>query len=121
MEVYKLELLKKLIINSNSDGIVITSDRRYSKIDLNNKINTFIKFGIKVIRMNRSINKEDDNRGKQIKDYLIHTKDIVDKIIILDDNDDGISSLFDDDSINVNHYYGLNEEIYKKAINLLNM
>lgn len=41
MEVEKLKLLKKLIDDSGSSGVVITSDRRYSKVDMEDKTEAF--------------------------------------------------------------------------------
>lgn len=59
----------------------------------------------------RNIDDEDieDNRGKQIKDYINNNK--VDRFIILDDMDEGISSLFPNEYIQVNRFYGLDEEV----------
>ena len=67
-----------------------------------------------------NIDDEDDNRGKQIMDYLSSSKEDIEKIVILDDNNDGISSLFSEDFILINRFYGLNDEIYNKAIEILN-
>lgn len=41
MEVEKLKLLKKLIDDSGSSGVIITSDRRYSKVDMEDKTEAF--------------------------------------------------------------------------------
>ena len=121
MEIEKLTLLKKLIDDSNALGVVITSDRRYSNIDMKDKREAFDKYGISIIGEIRrpNIDDLDDNRGKQILDYLSSSKDDIDKIVILDDNDDGISNIFEDEFILVNHFFGLNEDIYNKAIEIL--
>ena len=121
MECEKLLLLKKLIVDSSSEGVVITSDRRYSKIDMKGKIEAFDQYEIYVVGELRKPNDEDldDNRGKQIMDYLSSSKDDIERIVILDDNDDGISSLFYEDFILVNRYYGLNDEVYHQAMEIL--
>ena len=76
------------------------------------------KFDIKLIgetRRPKEIDNDiDDNRGRQIMDYLIESKSEIEKMVILDDNDEGISNLFDEVFIKVNRFYGLNEEIYAK-------
>ena len=53
-------------------------------------------------------------------DYLVDSNEDIDSIVILDDNDDGISNLFNEEFILVNRSYGLNEEVYNKAIEILN-
>ena len=62
---------------------------------------------------------DEDNRGKQILDYIYSSNEEIEKIVILDDNDEGISNLFFDDFILVNRFYGLNDDVYLKAINIL--
>ena len=121
MEVEKLKLLKKLINESGSSGVVITSDRRYSKIDMEHKTEAFDQFEIFIVRETRKPNPDDleDNREKQIMDYLSSSKEDIDRIVILDDNDDGVSNLFEDEFILVNRFYGLNEEVYQKALEIL--
>lgn len=121
MEIEKLTLLKRLLDNTNSSGVVITSDRRFSKIDMKNKFNVFSQYQIDVLGKLRLPNDEDhqDNRGKQINDYLLNSNEEIEKIVILDDNDDGISNLFYEDFILVNKFYGLNNEIYEKALRIL--
>ena len=121
MEVEKLKLLKKLINESGSSGVVITSDRRYSKIDMEHKTKAFDQFEIFIVGETRKPNTDDleDNRGEQIMDYLSSSKEDIDRIVILDDNDDGISNLFEDEFILVNRFYGLNEEVYQKALEIL--
>ena len=121
MEIEKVELLEKLIKESESSGIVITSDRRCSEVDLNNKIEVFHKYNINVLGITRYPNEEDDedNRGKQIIDYLSSSHNEIDKIVILDDNDDGISSYFDNEFVLVNRLYGINKEIYDKVLKIL--
>ena len=122
MEIEKLELLERLIKESESSGIVITSDRRCSVVDLNNKIDAFNKYNINVLGITRYPSEEDDedNRGKQILDYLSSSQTDIDRIVILDDNDEGISNYFDEEFVLVNRLYGLNKEIYDKALKLLN-
>lgn len=121
MEIDKLILLNKLIKESSSEGIVITSDRRTSEVDMKNKLEAFNQYNIKVIGVTRNPSEEDDedNRGKQIMDYLASSKEEIDKIVILDDMDDGISDYFDEEFILVNRLFGLNEDIYNKALEIL--
>ena len=123
MEVDKLKLLKKLIDESESSGIVLTSDRRFSKPYMDQFIKALDEFEILLVGQLRRPKdyKEDplDNRGKQISDYLENSKDIIDKIVILDDNDEGLSELFHEDFVLVNKYYGLNIDIYNKALEIL--
>ena len=121
MEVEKLRLLKKLIDDSGSSGVVITSDRRYSEIDMKHKTVAFYQFEIFIVGETRRPNQDDleDNRGKQIMDYLSSSKEDIDRIVILDDNDDGISNFFEEEFILVNRFYGLNEEVFHKALNIL--
>ena len=120
MEEKKLILLKSLIDESHSAGVVITSDRRYSSIDMSDKKKAFDRFDIKVVGELRrpNIDDYDDNRGKQIKDYLIENPHI-DSFVILDDNDDGISPLFKDNFILINRFFGLDEEVLLKAKKIL--
>lgn len=61
----------------------------------------------------------DDNRGKQILDYLSTSKEDVERIVILDDNDVGISNFFEEEYIFVNRFFGLNDSIYKRALKIL--
>lgn len=61
-----------------------------------------------------------DSRGKQIMDYLSSSAEDIDKIVILDDNDDGISYLFENELILVKRFYGLNENICQEALEILN-
>ena len=123
MEVDKLKLLKKLIDESESSGIVLISDRRFSKPYMDQFIKALAEFEILLVGQLRRPKdyKEDplDNRGKQISDYLENSKDIIDKIVILDDNDEGLSELFHEDFVLVNKYYGLNIDIYNKALEIL--
>ena len=121
MEEEKLKLLKKLIDDSDSLGVVITSDRRYSKIDMEHKIEAFDQFEIYVVGETRRPNEDDleDNRGRQIMDYLSTSNEDIDRIVILDDNDDGISNCFEEEFILVNRFFGLNEDIYQKALEIL--
>ena len=121
MEVEKLKLLKKLINESGSSGVVITSDRRYSKIDMEHKTEAFDQFKIFIVGETRRPSQDDleDNRGKQIMDYLSSSNEDIERIVILDDNDDGISNLFEEEFIHVNRFFGLNEEVYLKALEIL--
>ena len=121
MEVKKLKLLKKLIDDSGSSGVVITSDRRYSKVDMEDKTEAFDQFEIFIVGETRRPNQDDleDNRGKQIMDYLSSSKEDIDRIVILDDNDDGISNYFEEEFILVNRFFGLNDSVYQKALEIL--
>ena len=121
MEVEKLLLLKKLISDSGAAGVVITSDRRYSKVDMKSKLAAFTKYDIPVVGETRFPNQDDfdDNRGKQILDYLSTSREDIERIVILDDNDEGISDLFFEGFIQVNRFYGLNNEVYEKALKVL--
>lgn len=122
MEVEKLRLLKQLIDDSGSTGVVITSDRRYSKIDMGHKVQAFKQFNIPIIGETRRPKLEDleDDRGNQIMDYLCCSTEEIDRMVILDDNDDGISNLFQDVFVLVNRFFGLNDDAYKKALDILN-
>lgn len=121
MEVEKLKLLKKIIDDSGSSGVVITSDRRYSKVDMEDKTEAFDQFEIFIVGETRRPNQDDleDNRGKQIMDYLSSSKKDIDRIVILDDNDDGISNFFEEEFILVNRFFGLNKDVYQKALKIL--
>lgn len=121
MEVEKLKLLKKIIDDSGSSGVVITSDRRYSKVDMEDKTEAFDQFEIFIVGETRRPNQDDlkDNRGKQIMDYLSFSKEDIDRIVILDDNDDGISNFFEEEFILVNRFFGLNKDVYQKALKIL--
>lgn len=121
MEVEKLKLLKKLIDDSGSSGVVITSDRRYSKVDMEDKTEAFDQFEIFIVGETRRPNQDDleDNRGKQIMDYLSSSKEDIDRIVILDDNDDGISNFFKEEFILANRFFGLNDSVYQKALEIL--
>lgn len=79
------------------------------------KINDFNK-KILVVRDPREYREDpSDNRGRQIIDYLIETKDNIGKMIIFDDNDDEISPLFPHEFVKINNFYGLNEDALNKA------
>lgn len=121
MEVDKLALLKKLIDLSGAEGIVIISDRRYSEVDMAHKMDAFDEYEIFVVGEIRRPNDDDldDNRGKQIMDYINDSKELIDEIVILDDVDDGISELFFEDFIFVDRLYGLNSDIFVKALEVL--
>lgn len=58
-EVEKLKLLKKLIDDSGSSGVVITSDRRYSKVDMEDKTEAFDQFEIFIVGKTRRPNQDD--------------------------------------------------------------
>ena len=121
MEIDKLLLLKRLIDTSKVDGVVVTSDRRYSKVDMKDKSSAFSNYNIPVIGETRFPNEDDldDNRGKQILDYLSSSEEEIEKILILDDNDHGISNIFEDEFILVNRRYGLNEDVYLRGVEIL--
>lgn len=121
MEVEKLKLLKKIIDDSGSSGVVITSDRRYSKVDMEDKTEAFDQFKIFIVGETRRPNQDDleYNRGKQIMDCLSSSKEDIDRIVILDDNDDGISNFFEEEFILVNRFFGLNKDVYQKALKIL--
>lgn len=118
MEVSKLELLKSLIEETNSEGIVLISDRRFSSHYMNELESVLDQYEIALLDSLRDPNGDEDNRGKQIDGYLSIHNDI-DRIVILDDNDDGISILFKEEYIEVNKFYGLNKEVYLKAVKAL--
>lgn len=48
-------------------------------------------------------------------DYLSSSKEDIDRIVILDDNDDGISNFFEEEFILVNRFFGLNDSVYQKS------
>ncbi len=121
MEIRKLERLSSLIKKSQSLGIIITSDRRYSDIDLKNKTEAFVKYDIPVLGSLRypNIDDDEDNRGKQILNYLSSLDYEVEKILILDDNDEGISTYFPEDFLHLNRFYGFDEDSYDLALKML--
>ena len=121
MEVEKLKLFKKIIDDSSSSGVVIISDRRYLKVDMEEKTEAFDQFEIFIVGETRRPNQDDleDNRGKQIMDYLSSSKEDIDRIVILDDNDDGISNFFEEEFILVNRFFGLNDSVYQNALEIL--
>lgn len=121
MEIDKLILLRHLIELSNSEGVVLTSDRRLSEVDMKNKLQAFEKYKIKVVGKLRRPSEEDDydNRGKQIMDYLASSVDDIEKIVILDDNDDGISELFENEFILLSRFDGLDDNSFIDALNKL--
>lgn len=88
---------------------------------MEHKTEAFDQFEIFIVGETRRPNQDDleDNRGKQIMDYLSSSKEDIDRIVILDDNDDGISNFFEEEFILVNRFYGLNEEVFHKALNTL--
>lgn len=124
MEVSKLELLKKLIVESKSDGIVLISDRRYSSVYMREFIDALDQFEIYMVgelrRPKEFAEDIDDNRGKQIMDYLSNSGNDIERIAILDDNDEGISDYFEEEYISVNRYYGLTPEICDKVKAIFN-
>lgn len=124
MEVSKLELLKKLIVESKSDGIVLISDRRYSSVYMREFIDALDQFEIYMVgelrRPKEFAEDIDDNRGKQIMDYLSNSGNDIERIAILDDNDEGISDYFEEEYISVNRYYGLTPEICDRVKAIFN-
>ena len=123
MEVSKIELLKKLINLSGAEGIVLTSDRRFSKPYMDQFIEVMDKFEIFLegtLRYPKEYEEDpDDNRGKQIVDYLESSKNDIESIVILDNEDDGISDLFPDEFLKVDRKDGLTEDIMRHAIEIL--
>ena len=123
MEVSKLALLKKIIAETQSEGIVLISDRRYSSVYMNQFIEALDQFEIFMVgetRRPKDFEEDiDDNRGKQIKDYLENSNEYIDRIVILDDNDEGISQYFDEEFIQVNRFYGLTNEVCDKIKKVL--
>ena len=115
MEVSKLELLKKVIGETGVEGIVLISDRRYSEPYMKQFIDALDQYEIFMVGQTRRPKEFeediDDNRGKQIMDYLENLKDNIEKIVILDDCDDGISDFFKEEFIRTDRFYGLNEQI----------
>ena len=69
-------MLKKLIDDSHSFGAVITSDRRYSEIDMKHKREEVEQYGINIIGVTRNpITGIDDNRGKKYSiTYLVERR-----------------------------------------------
>ena len=122
MEVEKLLLLKQLIDETNADGIVITSDRRTSYVDMLAKLAAFAHFDIPILGQTRTESEVDlnDNRGKQILDYLADTKREIENIVIFDDMDDGISELLFEQFIQTDRRNGLTLENKEQAKNILN-
>ena len=119
MEIEKLALLKG-VVDATKSGVVITSDRRYSVIDMKDKLDAFALYQIPVIGSLRLPNDDDfDNRGKQILDYLSSSNEEIEAMVILDDNDDGIKELFSDNFILLNRFYGLTNEICLKVKEIL--
>ena len=84
---------------------------------MKHKREEFEQYGINIIVVTRNpITGIDDNRGKQILDYLSSLKEEIDKIVILDDNDDGISNFFEEEFILVNRFSGLNNSVYQVVL-----
>lgn len=120
MEEEKLLRLAALIREGGARGIVLTSDRRTSPFDLRSKTEALAQFGITLLGVTRDpLEDEDDSRGRQILDYLESSEEDIERIVILDDNDDGISPLFYEDFVLINRYYGLREEDKARALNRL--
>lgn len=119
MEIAKLNLLKS-IVDTCKTGVVITSDWRYSIRQKRQLVEVFTTYRIPILGMLRDPGIDDeDNRGKQILDYInTYSKDI-DNIVILDDNDDGISEIFHEDFIKTNKFYGLDKSIANRIVDIL--
>ena len=84
---------------------------------MKHKREEFEQYGINIIGVTRNpITGIDDNRGKQILDYLSSLKEEIDKIVILDDNDDGIFNFFEEEFILVNRFSGLNNSVYQVVL-----
>ena len=111
MEISKLVLLKRILVDNEFDGVVISSDRRYSKPYMTQLENAFDQYEIFIIGEMRRPNDIDedleDNRGKQIFDYLESSAYSIDKIVILDDMDDGISDFFPEEFVHIDRFNGL--------------
>ena len=118
MEEEKLSMLTLLAFKASLNGVVLTTDRRLLK-DSFDKIVQAIDGLVTVLGVLRDP-KEDDTRGQQIVDFLETAPFEIERMVILDDNDDGISTLFPDQFVLVNKFYGLNEEVVDKAANIIN-
>lgn len=122
MECSKLSLLKKVMTECYIYGIILISDRRYSKPYMNqflDALDEYEIFMIDEIRKPKSIFEDpEDNRGKQIRDYLSIATDIK-KFAILDDNDEGISELYPKEFIQVDRFHGLDEKVCQKIKEVL--
>ena len=53
-------------------------------------------------------------------DYLSNSGNDIERIAILDDNDEGISDYFEEEYISVNRFYGLTPEICDKVKAIFN-
>lgn len=123
MEIEKIELLSNLIKSLSISTIVITSDRRYSKYDMKEKIEAFRSYSIDIpitITRRESLDDPYDNRGKQILDYISSIEEDIESIVILDDNDDGISSLFPDQYIHIDSRHGLDKNVFNRVREIFN-
>ncbi len=120
MEESKLLLLSKLIKETNTDGIILTSDRRLSSVDLANKLDAFDIYDIKVIGILRDpYTDKDDSRGLQIKDFIDNEGLDIESFVILDDNDDQISTYFKKEFVKTSRFIGLDNELCLTINNLL--
>lgn len=121
MELDKLQRLKRLVDTAKADGIVFTSDRRYQNGYMQEFMEALERFQIPFLGCIRNPNDDDnDCRGMQIMDYLNQQEDDIESIVILDDSDEGISSYFPDEFIQVKRYFGFIEEAFNKALEVLN-
>lgn len=121
MQISKLKLLKDMIRDLDFDGIVITSSRRSSDIDLKNKTNAFEKYGIHVLGAIRNPNDNiDDNRAKQILDHYNENKELIKSFVIIDDTDDHLSEVFNSKFVYLLHFYGLRKEDRMRIMQALN-
>lgn len=94
-------------------GKQLSEDENVLEFKANVKLEGFEIFMVDMTRWPKSIEEDvEDNRGKQIRDYLLDNK--VDRFVILDDMDDGISNLFPNEFIRINRFYRLNEDVAKK-------
>ena len=122
MEEDKLFRLSRLCKESSA-FIVLISDRRYDDYYMKDFLIALERFDIPFLGITRRPKEleEDlyDSRGKQIMDYLAGLEEEIVAIAILDDNDDGISSLFPEQFIKVNRYYGLDDCIKEKVRQIL--
>lgn len=117
--VSKLKTLKSLV-NSTNSSIVLSSDRRTLKSEIERIKEGFDMFSIPFEGITRFPNRRlgYDCKGLQILDYIKERNDI-DSFVIFDDNDEGISSYCPSSFILINGVYGLREDDCKKAEKIL--
>lgn len=87
------------------------------------KIDAFRRYSIDIpidITRRESIDDYTDNRGRQILDYISSIEEDIDNILILDDHDDHISSLFPNQYIHIDSRHGLDKEACDRGREILN-